>query len=61
MNGGDVIGAVFRAASRAALRSDETRKITMKDLQEATQEEISKTAGRPGFRRQDSEQQGMYN
>jgi hypothetical protein len=61
MNGGDVKGAVFKAASRAALRPAETRKITMKDLQEAAQEEVSKTVGRPGFRRQDSEHQGMYN
>ena len=52
--------AVFRAASRAALRSDDTRKITMKDLQEAAKEELNKTSGRPGFRRQDSQQTAMY-
>ena len=77
-------GAVFRAAARAALRSEgrllvtteerqkftiptnfspcaEDRKITLKDLIEAAQDEVGKATTRMGFRRQDSDAARMFN
>jgi len=61
MSGGNVKSAVFRAASRAALRPEEDRKLTMKDLEEAAEEEMGKTSTRTSFRRQDSDAARMYN
>lgn len=44
--GGDIKSALLRAASRAALRRDEKdRVVSMKDLEESCQEEISKKSG----------------
>ena len=60
MAGGDIKSAIFKSASIAALRPEEERFITMDDLKDAAKDEISKTSGRPGFRRLDS-LQGMYN
>ena len=37
------------------------RKITMKDLEDAAEEEVGKSSSRVGFRRQDSEAARMYN
>ena len=39
----------------------EERKITMKDLEEAAEEETGKSSTRFGFRRQDSDAARMYN
>jgi len=61
MTGGNIKSAVFRAASRAALRGEDERKVWMKDLKEAAEEEIGKTSTRIGFRRQDSDAARMYN
>lgn len=61
MTGGNIKSSVFRAASRAALRSDDQRKVTMEDLEDAAEEEIGKATKHTSFRRQDSETAGMYN
>ena len=37
------------------------RKVSLKDLEEAAEEEIGKTSTRIGFRRQDSDAARMYN
>ena len=54
MSGGNIKSAVFRAASRAALRLDENRMLTMHDLEESAGEEVGKSSTRTSFRRQDS-------
>jgi len=41
-NGGNIKSAVFKAASRAALRADEQRIISMADLSLAAEEERKK-------------------
>ncbi|XP_064405407.1 uncharacterized protein LOC135350521 [Halichondria panicea] len=61
MAGGNMKGAVFRAAARAALRDEEDRRITLQDLMEAAQEEVGKATPRMGFRRQDSDAARMFN
>ena len=54
MSGGNIKSAVFRAASRAALRLDQNRVLTMRDLEESAEEESGKNSTRTSFRRQDS-------
>lgn len=61
MSGGNVQSAVFRAASRAALREEDKRIINHADLESAIDEELSKNSGRNSFRRQDSDATRMYN
>lgn len=61
MSGGNIKSSIFRAASRAALRSGDDRKVMMKDLEESADEEVGKTSTRTGFRRQDSDAARMYN
>ena len=61
MSGGNIKSAIFRAASRAALRSEKDRIVMMKDLEDSSEEEMGKTSTRTGFRRQDSETSRMYN
>ena len=61
MTGGNIKNAVFRAASRAALRMDGKRNVRMEDLEDAAEEEIGKTSTRTNFRRQDSDAARMYN
>ena len=61
MTGGNVQSAVFRAASRAALRDEDKRIINHADLELAVDEELSKNSGRNCFRRQDSDATRMYN
>ena len=61
MSGGNIKSAIFRAASRAALRPDKDRQLTMQDLDEATEEEMGKTSMRMKFRRQDSDTAQIYN
>lgn len=60
MSGGDIKGAIFRAASRAALRAEPERRLIMQDLLTAAEEEVGK-ANRNNFRRQDSDAARMYN
>ena len=60
MTGGNIQSAVFRAASRAALRDEDKRAINQADLELAIEEELSKTSGRTSFRRQDSDSTRMY-
>ena len=55
MTGGNVRSAVFRAASRAALRDEDKRIINHEDLESAINEELDKNSGRNRFRRQDSD------
>ena len=57
MTGGNVQSAVFRAASRAALRDEDKRIISHADLDSAIIEELNKTSGH----RQDSDATRMYN
>ena len=54
-DGGNVQSAVFRAASRAALRDEDKRIINIEDLESAINEELNKNSGRNSFRRQDSD------
>ena len=54
MTGGNIQNAVFRAASRAALRDEEKRNITHGDLELAVKEEMSKNFGQNRLRKQDS-------
>ena len=61
MTGGNVQSAVFRAASRAALRDEDKRVINQADLESAVKEELNKNSGRNSFRRQDSDATRMYN
>jgi len=61
VTGGSVKSAVFRAASRAALREEDKRSITHHDLESAIEEEINKNSSRTSFRRQDSDATRMYN
>ncbi|XP_065889621.1 uncharacterized protein [Dysidea avara] len=61
VTGGSVKSAVFRAASRAALREEDKRTINHNDLESAIEEEINKNSSRTGFRRQDSDASRMYN
>lgn len=61
MTGGNVQSAVFRAASRAALRDEDKRIINHEDLESAINEELNKNSGRNSFRRQDSDTTRMYN
>ena len=61
MTGGNVQSAVFRAASRAALRDEDKRIINQADLELAVNEELNKNSGRNSFRRQDSDATRMYN
>lgn len=61
MSGGNIKSAVFRAASRAALRKKEDRVLQMKDLEDSAQDEMGKTSMRTSFRRQDSDAARMYN
>ena len=61
MTGGNVQSAVFRAASRAALRDEDKRIINHEDLESAIDEELNKNLGRNSFRRQDSDATRMYN
>ena len=61
MTGGNVQSAVFRAASRAALRDEDKRIINHEDLESAINEELNKNSGRNSFRRQDSDAARMYN
>ena len=61
MTGGNVQSAVFRAASRAALRDEDKRIINHEDLESAINEELNKNSGRNSFRRQDSDATRMYN
>lgn len=60
VTGGDIKSAVFRAASRAALRPEAERRLTLEDLVGAAKEEVGK-ANRNNFRRQDSDAARMYN
>lgn len=60
VSGGDIKSAIFRAASRAALRPEAERRLTMEDLVGAAKEEVGK-ADRNDFRRQDSDAARMYN
>ena len=60
VSGGDIKSAIFRAASRAALRPEVERKLKMADLLNAAEDEVGK-ASRNNFRRQDSDTAGMYN
>ncbi len=60
MSGGDIKSAIFRAASKAALRSEKERILMMDDLVSASDDEVGK-ASRSGFRRQDSDAARMYN
>ena len=60
MSGGDIKSAIFRAASRAALRPERERKLCMEDLLSAANEEVGK-GSRNNFRRQDSDAARMYN
>ena len=60
MSGGDIKSAIFRAASRAALREEESRKLMLEDLVSAAEEEVNK-ANRSNFRRHDSDAARMYN
>ena len=61
MSGGNIKSAIFRAASRAALRREEDRKLKMEDLDDAADEEVGKTSTRTSFRRQDSDTARIYN
>lgn len=61
MSGGDIKSAIFRAASRAALRPEKLRRLMMDDLVGAAKEEIGKASTRNSFRRQDSDAARMYN
>ena len=61
MSGGNIKSAIFRAASRAALRPEEDRKLKMEDLDESAEEEMGKTSMRTSFRRQDSDTARIYN
>jgi len=61
MTGGNVQSAVFRAASRAALRDEDKRIINHADLESAVDEELNKNSGRNSFRRQDSDVSRMFN
>ena len=61
VTGGSVKSAVFRAASRAALREEDKRTINHNDLESAIEEEINKNSSRTSFRRQDSDATKMYN
>ncbi len=61
MTGGNIKSSVFRAASRAALRSEDQRKVFMEDLEDAAEEEIGKSTKHTSFRRQDSDTAAMYN
>ena len=60
VTGGSVKSAVFRAASRTALREEDKRTINHNDLESAI-EEINKNSSQTGFRRQVSDTSGMYN
>ena len=60
MSGGDIKSAIFRAASRAALRPEKQRKLMMDDLMCAAEEEVKK-ASRSSLCRQDSDTARMYN
>ena len=55
MSGGNIKSAIFRAASRAALRPEKDCKLKMEDLDEAAEEEMGKTSTRTSYRRQDSD------
>ena len=55
MTGGNVQSAVFRAASRAALRDEGKRIINHADLESAVVEELNKNSG------QNSDATRMYN
>ena len=61
MSGGNIKSAIFRAASRAALRSGKNHTLKMADLEEAAEEEMGKSSTMTSFRRQDSATAGMYN
>ena len=61
MSGGNIKSAIFRAASRAALRKKDQRVLRMKDLEDAAEEEKGKSSTRTSFRRQDSDAANMYN
>ena len=61
MTGGNVQSAVFRAASRAALRDEDKKIINHEDLESAINEELNRNSGRNSFRRQDSDATRMYN
>ncbi len=61
MSGGNIKSAVFRAASRAALRKIDDRLVKMADLEESAEEEMGKSSTRTSFRRQDSDTARMYN
>ncbi len=61
MSGGNIKSAVFRAASRAALRKKEDRRVKMTDLEDSAEEEVGKSSTRTSFRRQDSDTARMYN
>ena len=61
MSGGNIKSAIFRAASRAALRPEKDRKLKMEDLEESSEEEMGKTSMRTSFRRQDSDTARIYN
>ena len=56
MTGGDIQNAVFRAASRAALKDKEKRSITHGDLELAVKEELN-----TNFEQQDSTVARIYN
>lgn len=60
VSGGDIKSAIFRAASKAALRPEAQRKVMMEDLVGAAEDEVGK-ASRSNFRRQDSDAARMYN
>ena len=55
MTGGNIQSAVFRAASRAALRDEDKRIINHADLESAVVEELNKNSG------QNSDATRMYN
>lgn len=61
MTGGNIKSSIFRAASRAALRSEGSRKLSMDDLEASAEEEVGKSSTRTSFRRQDSDAARMYN
>ena len=61
MSGGNIKSAIFRAASRAALREEKDRLLKMQDLDDAADEEMGKTSTRTSFRRQDSDTARIYN
>ena len=61
MTGGNIQSAVFRAASRAALRDENKRIINQADLEEAVNEELDKSFGQYSLRRRNSDTTRIFN